>query len=205
MSWYQQYEEFTNKEKETFREAANLLLRQTFLVSEREADRPYYRFVERYLEVFTGYFLLSGWDLMHIKRLAVIQLYNRYEKNRYNFTLQETIFLFILRLLYEEKQRDLRLTQQVLVSGRDIQEKYMALQIRNRLPAQEDMQRILRLFNRFSLLDLKRGHWKETDAVYVLYPSLTLVLDITGMENLAQWIAEQGVKEGLEDEISDQD
>ena len=90
------------------------------------------------------------------------------ERNRRNFTLQETIFLFILRLLYDEKRRDLRLTQQVLVTGQEIQEKYLALQIKNRLPAREVMQRILKMFSSF-LLDLKRGHWMEPDAVYELY------------------------------------
>ncbi|HAP31759.1 MAG TPA: hypothetical protein DCQ14_01695, partial [Firmicutes bacterium] len=107
----------------------------------------------------------------------------------------ETIFLFILRLLYDEKRRDLRLTQQVIVTGQEIMEKYLALQIKNRLPAREVMQRILKMFNGFSLLDLKRGQWREPEAVFVLYPSLLLVLNTGDLESLAEWLKERAEAE----------
>lgn len=195
MSWYREYEDFSNSDRETFRDAANLLLSQNYLVYEREKDRRYYRFVERYAHIFEEYFLLSGWHLNHNKHLSVFQLYNRYGKNRYHFTLQETIFLFILRLLYDEKQKDLRLTREMVVTGEEIQEKYMALEIKNRLPARDDMEKILKLFSHFSILDLKRGQWKDPDAVYILYPSLLMVVDAESVERLADWI---GTGEGKE-------
>jgi len=204
LSWYREYGDFSDKDKETFRKAANLLLSQNYLVYEREEDRLYYRFVERYLDIFIDYFFLSGWDLHHDKRLFVFQLYNRYGKNRCHFTLQETIFLFILRLLYDEKQKDLRLTREILISGEDIQQKYMALEIKNRLPARDDMEKALKLFSNFSILDLKRGQWKDPDAVYILYPSLLLVVDVASVERLATWIKANKAK-GDEDDVIDRD
>lgn len=188
MSWYQAYEEFSNKDKDTFSKAANLLLSQNFLVYEREEDRLCYRFVERYLDIFSAYFFLSGWDLHHNKRFSVLQLSNRYGRNRYHFTLQETIFLFILRLLYDEKLQSLRLTREVLITGEEIQGKYMALEIKNRLPARDDLEKALKLFSGFSILDLKRGQWKDPDAVYLLYPVILLVVDVPSVERLAEWI-----------------
>ena len=195
MNWHDRFERLTEKEKEMFKAAGNMLLSKTFLVAEREEDRPYYRFVDRHGDLFQEYFLYLNWDLMNLKRQAVIQLYNRSERNRYHFNLQETIMLFILRLLYEEKKRDLRLTEQVVVTMRDIYEKYVALQIKNRLPVQEDIHRILRLFEKFSLLDLKRGHWRDMDAAFVLYSSLTAVLDPSAVEELARWVRETGGEE----------
>lgn len=185
------YEALNDKEKALFSETVNRLLARTFLVFEREEDRRGYRFVERHLTLFQRYFDLARWDLFHDQQLAVIQLYNRDERNRRNFTIQETIFLFILRLLYDDKRRELRLTDQVYVTGQEIQEKYMALGIKQRLPAREDMQRILRLFSNFSLLDLKRGHWRDPEALYLLYPSLLLVLNTADLESLAEWLSEQ--------------
>ena len=97
----------------------------------------------------------------------------------------------------------------VYVTGQEIQEKYLALGIRQRLPAREDMQRILRLFSNFSLLDLKRGHWRDPEALYLLYPSLLLVLNIADLESLADWLSEQaaraGEDEGEEDELDSGD
>ena len=190
MNWYEQYEGLTDKDRNLFQETVNLLLSKTFLVYHRDEDRPAYRFVEKNLALFQGYLNIAQWDLHHHKRLSVLQLYNRLEKNRRPFTLQETVFLFILRLLYDEKQRELRLSQNVLVSGQEIQEKYLALKIRNRLPSREDMQRTLKLFHRFSLLDLKRGNWNEPDGIFVLYPSLLVVLESGEVEDLATWILE---------------
>ncbi|WP_027363916.1 DUF4194 domain-containing protein [Desulfotruncus alcoholivorax] len=204
MSWYQEYEEFSNKDKDTFSKAANLLLSQNFLVYEREEDRVFYRFVERYLDIFSEYFSLSGWDLNHNKRFSVLQLYNRYGRNRYHFTLQETIFLFILRLLYDEKQNALRLTREVLISGEDIQGKYMALEIKNRLPARDDLEKALKLFSNFSILDLKRGQWKDPDAVYLLYPTILLVVDVPSVERLADWIR-AGESKGDKEDALDRD
>ncbi|NLA10530.1 MAG: DUF4194 domain-containing protein [Firmicutes bacterium] len=196
------YEQLNDKEKAFFSEIVNRLLARTFLVFEREEDRRGYRFVERHLTLFQRYLELAGWDLFHDRQLAVIQLYNRDERNRRNFTIQETIFLFILRLLYDDKRRELRLTDQVFATGQEIQEKYFALGIRQRLPAREDLQRILRLFSRFSLLDLKRGHWRDPEALYLLYPSLLLVLNTADLESLAQWLSEQAAwpeESGAED------
>lgn len=183
--------ELTDKEKQLFSETVNLLLARTYLVYERQEDRRHYRFVEKHLELFRRYLEIARWSIHLVKQYGVIQCYNMDERNRRNFTLQETIFLFILRLLYDEKRRDLRLTQQVLVTGQEIQEKYLALQIKNRLPAREVMQRILKMFSSFSLLDLKRGHWREPDAVYELYPSLLLVLSTGDLESLADWLKER--------------
>ncbi|NMD43551.1 MAG: DUF4194 domain-containing protein [Firmicutes bacterium] len=196
------YEQLSDKEKAFFSEMVNRLLARTFLVYEREEDRRGYRFVERHLSLFRWYLELAHWDLFHDRQLAVIQLYNRDERNRRNFSIQETIFLFILRLIYDDKRQELRLTDQVLVSGQEIQEKYLALGIRQRLPAREDMQRILRLFGRFSLLELRKGQWRDPEALYLLYPSLLMVLNTADLESLAEWLGEQAAwpEEDPEDE-----
>ncbi|MGI5876441.1 MAG: DUF4194 domain-containing protein [Dethiobacteria bacterium] len=202
-SFEELHTELSDKEKQFFSETVNLLLARAYLVYERREDRHHYRFVEKHLELFRRYLEIARWSIHLVKQYGVIQCYNMDERNRRNFTLQETIFLFILRLLYDEKRRDLRLTQQVLITGQEIQEKYLALQIKNRLPAREVMQRILKLFSSFSLLDLKRGHWREPDAVYELYPSLLLVLNTGDLESLADWLKERADTAGTRIDMDD--
>ena len=204
MNWYEEFEALTDKDKQTFEEVANLLFSKTFLVYSRDEDRAHYRFVERNLGIFQGYFSLAKWQLYQDKALAVMQLYNTLEINRRRFNLQETLFLFILRLLYDEKQQELRLSQQVMISGHEFTAKYMALQIKNRLPARDDLQRILRLFSRYSLLDLKNGAWAESDAVFVLHPSLLLVLNTPNVITFTDWLSESAM-EGGEENYADVD
>ncbi len=190
------YEQLSDREKQQFSETVNLLLAKTYLVYEREEDRGHYRFVEKNLELFTRYLEMARWSLHLQKQYMVIQLYNMDERNRYSFNLQETIFLLILRLLYDEKRRNLRLTQQVLANGWEIQEKYLALQIRSRLPSKEDTRRILKRFSSFALLDLKKGHWRDPEAVYQLYPTLLLVINPGDLDALTDWLREQAEPEG---------
>jgi len=199
------FEALTDKERQMFSETVNLLLGKTYLVYEKEEDRRYYRFVEKHQELFTRYLELARWSLQIQKADAVIQAYNMEERNRYQFNLQESVFLVILRLLYDEKRRELRPTQQVLVTGQEIQEKYMALQIRKRLPSREDTRHILRLFSSFSLLDLKKGHWKDPEAVYQLYPSLMLVLNTADLEKLVEWLREQSQREDEREDEREED
>ncbi len=196
MKWVQDYENLSEKERERFQKTINILLNKTFLVYNKEQDRPYYRFVEKHFDLFQGYLNIARWDLLYNRRLSVFQAYNIEEKNRRRFNLQETIFLLILRLLHDEKKKDLQLTKDVVVAGFEIQEKYMALQIKERLPSREEMTRILRLFSGFSLLDLKKGHYKDPEATYILYPSLQMVLDDAKLETSKELLN----KELLDDE-----
>ncbi len=189
------FEQLSDREKQQFSETLNLLLAKTYLVYEREEDRRHYRFVEKNLELFTRYLEMARWSLYLQKQYMVIQLYNMDERNRYSFNLQETIFLLILRLLYDEKRRDLRLTQQVLASGWEIQEKYLALQIKSRLPSKEVTHRILKRFSSFALLDLKKGHWRDPEALYQLYPTLLLVINPGDLEALTDWLREEAEPE----------
>ncbi len=202
ISFEENYSELTDKERELFSDTVNLLLGKTYLVYERVEDRRYYRFVEKHLDLFQGYLEIANWSLHQMKQYGVIQLYNMEERNRRIFTLQETIFLFILRLLYDEKKRTLSLTGEITVTGQEIQEKYLALQIKNKLPTREVMQRILKLFASFSLLELKKGQWREPDAIYAIYPSMLMVLDTGDLESLAQWLKERvAAEEETFDEI----
>ena len=199
MKWVEHYEQMSEKDKEKFQVTANRLFNKNFLVYRKENDRQYYRFVEKNLEVFQGYFRMAKWDLLHHKRLSVFQLYNIEEKNRYRFNLQETIFLLILRLLYDEKQKDLQLTRDVMVAGFEIQEKYMALQIKDRLPSKEEMRRILRMFSGYSLLELKTGDYKDPEAKYVLYPSLKMVVDDARLDSLGELVGMDELEMELEE------
>ena len=49
-----------------------------------------------------------------------------------NLKLYESIILLILRILYDEKKRELSISDEVIVNLGDIQDKYLSLQIRDK-------------------------------------------------------------------------
>lgn len=63
----------------------------------------------------------------------MIQLTNPQNYNRLNMKLYESIILLILRILYDEKRRELSVSDEVIVNLGDIQDKYLSLQIREKM------------------------------------------------------------------------
>ena len=88
--WMDDYQKFSDRDKEQFTRLVNLLLDKTFLLRERVDPREKaliidrdYRFLERFFSVFQGYLALAGWELNMDGQLGVAALSNRYGTNRY--------------------------------------------------------------------------------------------------------------------------
>ena len=61
-----------------------------------------------------------------------MQLTNALNTNRQNLKLYETVILLILRILFDEKKRELSVSDEVIVNLGDIQDKFLSLKIRDR-------------------------------------------------------------------------
>ena len=116
------YQKFSDRDKEQFTRLVNLLLDKTFLLRERVDPREKaliidrdYRFLERFFSVFQGYLALAGWELNMDGQLGVAALSNRYGTNRYRLNKVETYFLLVLRLIYLEESEKMTLRLNVMV------------------------------------------------------------------------------------------
>lgn len=204
MDWVEAYSRLTEKEKTMFEDCANRLLAQSIFVSRKEEDKPYYRFCERHIEIFKEYFSLSGWVLSHSTN-RVITLKNKLGRNRVQLTLSESVMLFILCKLYYEKSSELKLTNGVHISNLEIREQYMALQISKRLPSQEETKRILKMYQRHSIIDLVQGDWGSESAIIVIFDSITEVVTVQIIDAIEKWICEVDSNGGdEEDEIGNE-
>lgn len=201
MEWVEKYSNLTEKDKIMFQDCANRLLAHSILVSKREEDKPFYRFCERHIEIFKEYFSMSGWELNNSNN-RVITLKNKYGRNRIQLNLSESIMLFVLCKLYYEQSAELRLTRDVHITPLEVREQYMALQISHRLPAQEAVKRMLKMFSKHSLIDLVQGDWGSESAIITIYDSITEVMTVQIIDAIAKWINEIELERGdIEDEI----
>lgn len=201
MEWVEALSKLTEKDKAMFEECANRLLAQSILVSKKDEDKPYYRFCERHIEIFKGYFLLSGWVINNSSN-RVISLKNKLGRNRVQLTLSESILLFILCKLFFEKSSELKLTNGVHITNLEIREQYMALQISKRLPSQEEVKRILKLFQKHSIIDLVDGEWGSETAIIVIYDSITEVVTTQIIDEIEAWIKNVDSLGGEQDEVN---
>ena len=168
-------EMFENNEGQIgrFRRAANLLLNKCFLLKKLEETKQDYFFVVKNRKEFEEYFSFIGYGVDVDEMQGVIALVNNGGSGRIHLKKQETIFLLILRLLYAEKRRELSLSNDVIISIEDIQEKYNILRITAKANLDKTMLREnIKLFKRFNLISALDGDSVMPEAKILIYPSI---------------------------------
>jgi hypothetical protein len=201
MTWIDEYQILTEKDKHLFRESANKLLSQTFLVAQNEKDKAYFRFCKHHIDLFKEYLSLSGWEIQITgQRENVIALSNKYNENRMSLSLSQSLLLFIFAHDYQEKSHDISLLDKVVISNQEIREKYMALNISKRLPSLDEMVKTLKLFQKHSLIDLISGDWNSENAAFQIFDSIMICLPIEAINQISKWIEENDVKAGEEED-----
>jgi hypothetical protein len=109
----EQYDKLNSSDKEDFHRLANYLLSHTYIV--RYEYQPFqqvtvpnrnYQTVSRLFDLFRDYFNLSGWRLEKDDNCGIISIVNCYEHNRLRLDRFTTLFLYVCRLIYEEKREN---------------------------------------------------------------------------------------------------
>jgi hypothetical protein len=130
----EEYEKLNSSDKEDFRRLANYLLSHTYMA--RYEYQPSqrmtlpsrdYQTLSRLFDLFKEYFDLSGWRLEKDDNYGVISLYNYYDHNRFRLDRFTTLFLYVCRLIYEEKREDAGAYKNVMSDTAEVIEKMRTL------------------------------------------------------------------------------
>jgi hypothetical protein len=189
--------ELEDSEFELFSRSIRELLARTFLL--RGADERLYDFAVRNFRLLEPYFFCMGAELRKDEGLGVVA-WRGHGETRARLSRDETCALLALRLLYEEKRNAVSLTDFPSVTVFDFVERFKAL-------TEGDLKktRLAELLRRFHAAKLVRAPREETDpdGQLLLYPSLSLVLDQDGIEEILSFIkaetaggAAEGAPEG---------
>ena len=133
---------------------------------------------------------------------GVIQLVNRENYNHVHLKLYDSIILLILRILYDEKKRELSLTDVVINVG-DIQEKYLSLKIREKQIDKTTMGNALRTFRRYNLVALLDKDLTKEEARVVIYDTILMAVRVEDIKRVSDLIALYR-KGGAESESSEE-
>ena len=190
------WEDFTSSEKHLFQKSCRRLLKQTFLVRDKDEDyKKMYYFVAKRQEVFEQYFSFIGFDIVLDRENGVVMLRNsaefgengKLQGNRLALKKAESLrvhsammsvnalVLCCLWTLYVDRLRSGSLAQTITVSITDLGftlEKYGLKEPLDKTL----MANILKLFSRYNLIEVK-GKVGEPDCLIRLYASLQFALD----------------------------
>lgn len=195
-------ENMLQKDRNEFRRVCNKLMSICFICKKNENTKGDYYFILRNRAVFQEYLEVLGYTLEINEEYGVIQLVNRENYNHLNLKLYDSIILLILRILYDEKKRELSLTDVVVNLG-DIQEKYISLKIRDKQIDKTTMNNALRLFRRFNLIELLDRELTQEESRIIIYDSILMAVRVEDIKRTAELI-DQYRKGGGTDEETDQ-
>lgn len=177
------FEGMLQKDKDEFRRICNKLMSICFIVRRNEATKSDFYFIKRWRPVFERYLDVLGYTLEINEEYGVIQLVNRENYNHWNLKLNDSIILLILRILYDEKKRELSLTDVVVNLG-DIQEKYLSLKIRDKQIDKTTMNNALRLFKRFNLVELLDRDLMQEESRVIIYDSILMAVRVEDIKRV---------------------
>lgn len=166
------------KDKDEFRRICNRLLSHCFLCKGNVTNKSDYYFVLKYRREFQEYLAVLGYRLEISEEFGVIQLTNQQNYNRLNLKLYESIILLILRILYDEKKRELSVSDEVIVNLGDIQDKFLSLQIREKMIDKTTMRNAMYLFRRFQLIETLDKDLSNEESRVLIYDSIMMAVRV---------------------------
>ncbi|MBQ9015983.1 MAG: DUF4194 domain-containing protein [Firmicutes bacterium] len=196
------FEGMLQKDRDEFRRVMNRLMSSCFAVQKKAQTKSDYYFILRHRDVFERYLDVLGFQLEINEEYGVIQMVNRENYNHLQLTIHESIILLILRILHDEKKRELSVTDVVINTG-DIQEKYLSLQIREEQLNKKTLNDALRRFRRFNLVELLDSNILQEDARILIYDSILMAVRTDDIRQVGQLL--QRYRKGGEEDHEDPD
>ena len=192
-------EKMLQRDRDEFKRICNKFLSRCFLCKANESGRA---------DEFQEYLSVLGYRLEINEEEGVIQLTNPQNYNRVNLKLMESVILLILRVLYDEKKRELSISDEVMVNLGDIQDKFLSLQIRDKMIDKTTMRNALSLFRRFQLIELLDRDLGNEESRIIIYNSILMAVRIEDIkqayEKLELYRKGKGSDEKTETDEADQ-
>lgn len=166
------------RDKDEFKRICNRLLSVCFLCKGNATNKFDYYFVLKYREKFADYLGILGYRLDINEEYGVIQLTNMQNYNRLNLKLYESIILLILRILFDEKKRELSASDEVIVNLGDIHDKFLSLKIREKMLDKTTLRNALSLFRRFQLIETLDKDLNNEESRILIFDSILMAVKV---------------------------
>lgn len=191
------------KDQDEFRRISNKLINVCFVCKQNQSAKSDYYFILKYREKFENLLGTLGYRIEINEEYGVIQLTNAMNMNRQNLKLYDSIILLILRILFDEKKRELSVSDEVIVTLGDIQDKYLSLKIRDKMIDKTTMGNALRLLRRYQLIELLDSDLRNEESRILIYNSILMAVRVEDIKHVYEKI--ESYRRGkLKDEETDQ-
>lgn len=208
----EKYNELTNTEKDNFKRVVSLILSKTFIVN-RIYDKNKntftynsdYRFISRNIELFREYLNLAGYRLLKDSNYEVIYIENEFGYNKKRLDKNTTIFLYGLRLKFDEDRESLKLNADTIVTVSDIIKTLIDVGAYTKKPSDVEIRNALSNLISFNIIQKVDGILEKPDTKIIILPSILFVVTNEKITALSQSISalEKIEEENVEESIAE--
>ena len=164
-----------NVSKDKFRQNANKLLNECFILKECTDTKNSYYFILKEKDLFNAFFDLLGYELIINDSFGIISLNNIFGTGRIKLRKLESILLLIVRLIYIEEKKKLSPNDSVIVQTDEIYDRYRSL-TGSRLKKHE-MKSTLGMLKRYHIINNIDTDMGDSETRIQIYSSVILSLD----------------------------
>lgn len=164
-----------NVSKDKFRQNANKLLNECFILKECSDTKNSYYFILKEKDLFNAFFDLLGYELIINDSFGIISLNNIFGTGRIKLRKLESILLLIVRLIYIEEKKKLSQNDAVIVQTDEIYDRYRSL-TGSRLKKHE-MKSTLGMLKRYHIINNIDTDMGDPETRIQIYSSVILSLD----------------------------
>lgn len=189
------YNELTNSEKDNFRRVLSLILSKTFIVNRifdgnqnTFKSNSDYRFIDRNIELFRDYLEIAGYRLIKDSNYEVIYLENEYGYNKKRLDKNTTIFLYGLRLKFDEYRENINLNVDTVVTVADIIKTLIDVGAYTKKPSDTEIRTALSNLISFNIIQKIDGILEKPETKIVILPSILFVITNEKITKLSQSI-----------------
>lgn len=206
----EKYNNLTGAEKENFKRITSLLLNRTFMVN-RFYDKNQgtfrsnsdYRFIDRNIDLFREYLEIDGYRLLKDSNYEVIYIENEYEYNKKRLDKNTTIFLYGLRLKFDEDRESVKLNTDTIVSVSDIIKTLIDVGAFNKKPSDMDIKTALSNLAKFNIIQKVDGKFEDPETKIIIFPSILFAVTNEKITALSQTISI--LEENVEDDENEEE
>lgn len=205
----EKYNKLTNFEKDNFRRIISMILSKTFIVNRiydvKQNTFKYnsdYRFIDRNIELFREYLEIAGFRLIKDNNYEVIYIQNEFGYNKKKLDKNTTIFLYGLRLKFDEDRESLKLNTDTIVTVSDIINKLIDVGAYNKKPSDVEIRTALSNLISFNIIQKVEGILEKPETKIIILPSILFVITNEKITALSQSIStlEENIEEDEENE-----
>jgi hypothetical protein len=177
--------DLTSNEFDLFQESLRILLSKTFIIRGK-GEEALYDFAIRNLAIYEAWFECMGASVIKDESLGVIA-FRGWHGTKLSLNKEETCALLVLRLLYEDKRAEPRLTEFPTVTVFDFVQKYNAMT--NSQLGKTKLADIQKRLKSFKLIGTTSDELADMESAIILYPSIAIAVDRDGVDNLIENLA----------------